>query len=188
MPTHKALSKQTLTLPNLLSVLRIMMIPPIVHSFLKGHLWLCGLLIVLSGVTDVADGWIARRFSMVSNLGKVLDPIADKLTLAAILALLTTVHPGVMPLFVILILREAVMAATGLACVMQTGMCHSARWHGKASTAVLYASGLIHILWQEIPAAASYILIVLCAVLQLFSLALYTMDNLRCILRARGGI
>ena len=72
-----------LTIPNILSVMRIVMIPFIVLSYCDGKIYLSAILIVLSGITDVVDGFIARHFHMESAVGKALDPIADKLTMAA---------------------------------------------------------------------------------------------------------
>lgn len=75
-----------LTIPNMLSALRICMIPLLVWLYyVKQDYLRTGGLLILSGLTDVVDGFIARRFQMISNLGKVLDPIADKLTQGAML-------------------------------------------------------------------------------------------------------
>ena len=82
------------TIPNMLSFFRICLIPVIVWLYLvkKNYTWTVCILI-LSGVTDMVDGFIARRFNMISNLGKVLDPIADKLTQTVMLVCLFTRFP-----------------------------------------------------------------------------------------------
>ena len=74
-----------LTVPNLLSALRLCMVPLFLWIYLRldEPLWAGGLL-VISGITDTVDGWIARRFHQVSNLGKALDPFADKVTQIAL--------------------------------------------------------------------------------------------------------
>ena len=83
--------KQLLTIPNLLSAFRILLVPVIVWLYCgRGDYPLTACVLVLSGVTDIVDGFIARRFRMVSDLGKVLDPVADKLTQAAALGCLLT--------------------------------------------------------------------------------------------------
>lgn len=83
--------KQILTIPNLLSVFRILLIPLIVWLYCgKQDYLLAAWVLLLSGVTDIADGFIARHFHMVSDLGKVLDPIADKLTQTVALVCLLT--------------------------------------------------------------------------------------------------
>ena len=75
-----------ITVPNLLSFFRLCLIPVIIWSYcVKKNPLLAGEILLLSGLTDLADGYIARRFHRISNLGKILDPVADKLTQAAML-------------------------------------------------------------------------------------------------------
>ena len=75
-----------ITVPNLLSFFRFCLIPVIIWSYcVKKNPLLAGEILLLSGLTDLADGYIARRFHRISNLGKILDPVADKLTQAAML-------------------------------------------------------------------------------------------------------
>ncbi|MBR5527356.1 MAG: CDP-alcohol phosphatidyltransferase family protein [Clostridia bacterium] len=69
-------------IPNILSALRLAFIPLFILSFAHGKTALCAIIFIISGMTDVADGFIARRFSAESHLGRILDPIADKLTYA----------------------------------------------------------------------------------------------------------
>jgi len=68
------------TIPNLLSFLRIVMVPIMSVLFFKGETGWAVFVLFLSGLSDFLDGKIARRFNQISDLGKVLDPIADKLT------------------------------------------------------------------------------------------------------------
>lgn len=88
---HRLMKKeQLLTIPNLLSVVRLLLIPLIVWLYCARQEYeLAVLFILLSGATDVVDGFIARRFHMVSDFGKILDPVADKLTQGALIAGLT---------------------------------------------------------------------------------------------------
>ena len=83
-----------LTIPNLLSLFRLILIPVIIwlYWFRKDY-FPAGVLLIISGLTDLADGYIARHFNAVSNVGKILDPIADKLTQAAMLFCLVTRFP-----------------------------------------------------------------------------------------------
>ena len=108
-------NKQILTIPNLLSAFRVLLVPLIVWLYCgMGNYPLTAWVLVLSGVTDIADGFIARRFHMVSDLGKVLDPIADKLTQTAALGCLLTRFPAIWWLLGVLVVKETVMAVTGL--------------------------------------------------------------------------
>ena len=82
---------QIFTLPNLLSVIRLMLIPLIVYLYCFKKLYgEAVLFIILSGATDIVDGFIARKFNMISDFGKILDPIADKLTQVTVIFCLAT--------------------------------------------------------------------------------------------------
>lgn len=174
------------TVPNILSLLRIALIPAFVALYMARHPLGCAALLLLSGATDLLDGWYARRFGAVSDAGKILDPVADKLTLLAALAMLLSFHPGLLVLLALLVLREAMMALTGMLAIARSGNVPGARWHGKATTALMYLTLFMHILWQDIPRAASNISIVICCLMMLFSAAMYVTDNCRRIRYGRG--
>ncbi|MBR6569845.1 MAG: CDP-alcohol phosphatidyltransferase family protein [Clostridia bacterium] len=186
--TSRTHAQQVFTVPNLLSVLRIILIPWILVAYLDGAVMKCAFLIVISGLTDLADGWIARHWGAVSNVGKVLDPVADKLTLAALLAMLLSEHRLMLLPLAVLVIRETLMACTGIASVLCTREVRSARWHGKVTTLLLYATAFVHILWQEMPLPVSNSMIVICTLAQLISLVMYAVENVSCIRRAKGGI
>ena len=82
---QQADTHRILTVPNLLSFFRILLIPVIICLYFKEQYWWAFGLLVLSGATDVVDGWIARTFHVVSDFGKAIDPVADKLTQIALL-------------------------------------------------------------------------------------------------------
>ena len=94
------------TIPNLLSLIRILLIPVFVALFFHDEMIGAALILILSGLTDTLDGYIARHFNMITNLGKVLDPIADKLTQAVVAFCLCVKMPAVIPLFVLLVLKD----------------------------------------------------------------------------------
>ncbi len=84
----KELFKGCMTIPNLLSVIRILLIPGFVYYFIEGNNTMAIVFLVLSGLSDFLDGKIARKFNQISALGKLLDPVADKLTQVAIAVVL----------------------------------------------------------------------------------------------------
>ena len=99
--------KRILTLPNLLSMLRLSMIPVITWLYVeKENYLLTGIVVLFSGITDICDGFIARRFNMTSDLGKVLDPIADKATQITVALLLLSRFPLMLFPFVAGIIKE----------------------------------------------------------------------------------
>lgn len=168
-----------ITVPNLLSFFRLCLIPVIIWSYcVKKNPLLAGEILLLSGLTDLADGYIARRFHRISNLGKILDPVADKLTQAAMLICLFTRFPHVLLLIVIMAGKELYMVVSGCLVIQKTGKVHGADWHGKIVTFLLYGTAAVHIIWFHITPMVSDLLIGLCAIMMVISVALYIIQNL----------
>lgn len=135
-----------LTLPNILSFFRLLLIPVIVLLYEDGHLGWALFTLSLSGVTDVVDGWIARTFHMVSDFGKAIDPVADKLTqLVVLLCLMGTKYWWVIAA---LVFKELVIGIMTLITIRKTHKVYSAGWYGKLCTLVIYLSMGTIILWQ----------------------------------------
>ena len=176
-----------ITIPNLLSLFRLALIPVIVWLYIvmEDPFWTAAVL-VLSGVTDIVDGIIARKCRMVSDFGKALDPVADKLTqIAMLLCLVTRFQWMLLPLCV-MVVKELLAGILGLMVIRKTGKVKGARWHGKATTASLYSMMTIHLIWYRIPCAVSGILIGACTALALLSAFLYSGENLRILTDGRG--
>lgn len=164
-----------LTLPNILSFFRLMLIPLIVYLFETEQYWWAFGALLLSGATDVVDGWIARTFHLVSDFGKALDPVADKLTQIAVLFCLMRDYWWVLA---VLIFKEVFIGVMTLIALNKTGSVYSAGWYGKLCTVVIYLSMFILILWQPIIGSApnpTFVLIdsLLIVALVLFSFVKY---------------
>ena len=169
-----------ITIPNILSFFRLCLIPVIIWLYtVKKNDIAAGAVLILSGATDVVDGFIARHFHMISNLGKVLDPIADKLTQAAMLFCLCTRFPLMVLPLALMVLKEAFMGITGLLIIRKTKSVFGADWHGKAATVLLYATMIIHVFWYQIPVAVSDVLIGACTVMIFISFVLYARHNIQ---------
>ncbi len=163
-----------LSLPNQLSFLRLALIPLFVWLYLGlGNHMAALITVVFSGFTDVLDGHIARRYNMVTELGKVLDPVADKLTQAALLLCLATDHRSLWAIFALLVIKELTMLVLGCLVLKRTGRVHSARWYGKLCTAVLYGAVCLLLLLPEPSLLLVQGLTRLCAGALLLSLILY---------------
>lgn len=171
------------TIPNIMSLFRLLLIPVIVwlYVFRQNYLWTTVVLAV-SGLTDIADGIIARKWCMISDFGKAFDPVADKLTQIAMLICMVTRFPRMLLPLIILVVKESFAAVTGLLVIRKTGQVHGAVWHGKAATVSLYAMMLIHLLWYSIPSAVSGVLIGICTAVVLLSAVLYGIRNLKVLL------
>ena len=166
-----------LTIPNLLSFFRLLLIPVIIWLYAEKQdpLWACAFL-VLSGITDVVDGIIARRCHMISDFGKALDPVADKLTQIAMLFCLVTRFQWMLLPLCVMVVKEITAGILGMLVIKKTGNVDGAVWHGKITTVSLYSMMAIHLLWFHIPAVVSGILIGACTTLALLSAFMYTRE------------
>ncbi len=172
----KKLTKdQVFSIPNLLSFFRILLIPVIVYLYvyLDSPEWTL-LVITLSGITDVLDGLIARKFNMITDFGKAIDPVADKLTQTAILLCLVIRFPLMLLLLVFMVVKEGVALVLRIIIFKRTESVHGAEWHGKVNTVLLYLIMCIHVIWYNIPSKISFILIATSFNMMLLSSILYT--------------
>ena len=165
---------QILTIPNLLSVVRIALIPVIVwlYSFEQNYHAAIGV-ILLSAVTDIVDGWIARHFNMISDFGKALDPLADKLTQAALLLCLLSKYELMWGLIVIFGLCEITKFTLGIIIAKKHDEVNSARWYGKANTVVIYATMMALILFPKMSDAVATALMLFCGVVMIAAHVFY---------------
>lgn len=163
------------TIPNLLSIFRLAMIPVIIWLYWsKQDFYAATAVVILSGATDIIDGFIARRFNMVSDFGKILDPIADKLTQGVLIICLSFKYPLMIPLVILFVSKEFIMASLGAITIKKHDSVNSAKWHGKINTIVLYCVMIVMILFPDLPKIAVNSMIVLCTLSMLTSLILYT--------------
>ncbi len=146
---QRADTDRILTLPNLLSFFRLALIPVIVHCYENGRYGWAVAFLILSGVTDVVDGWIARTFHLVSDFGKALDPIADKLTQAALL--LCVMPMNLWWVVAVMAFKEITIGILTFLTKKRTGKIFSAGWYGKICTVVIYFSLFLLMIWHTAP-------------------------------------
>ena len=165
---------QILTVPNLLSLVRIILIPVIVwlYSFEKDYYAAIGV-ILLSGATDVVDGWIARRFNMISDFGKALDPLADKLTQAALLLCLLSKYKLMWGLIVVFGVCEIGKLTLGIIIANKHDEVTGAKWYGKANTVIIYATMMLLILFPQMEGIMANALILICGAVMITAHILY---------------
>ena len=130
------------TIPNWLCFLRIALIPVFSVLFIKEQYIAAFILMIIAAVTDLIDGKIARKFNMVSNLGKILDPIADKLSQIAIVIILIvkfwSIEGPLKYLFFLFIIKEGIMVIAGAALLAKGMRPVAAEMWGKVATTVFY--------------------------------------------------
>lgn len=170
------------TIPNILTLVRLGLIPIFVwlYSFKAEYSWATAIL-ALSALTDIADGFIARKFKMISDFGKIVDPIADKLTqLCALICLVFRFKLMFVPL-VLIVIKELFSGIVTLVRLKKTKAVPSAVWHGKVTTTLLYGTMILHVIWWNIPTAVSHVSVLLCTVMMLLSAVLYSIQHFKAI-------
>lgn len=150
------------------------MIPLIIWLYCNAQCYHAAVVVILiSGLTDIADGIIARKCNMVSDFGKILDPIADKLTQMALIVCLTVKYKLMIPLVIEFVLRELCMLVMGYITIRKHDSVNSSKWYGKITTVVLYAVMMLLILFPGIPDAAANGMIAGCGLLMMASFIMY---------------
>ena len=142
----KDLFKGCLTVPNLISLIRIILIPFFAIFYLKGDIIAALSVLAVSGLSDFLDGKIARKFNQVSNLGKLLDPVADKLTQITIAVMLfiefrhaaNPVMNAFGWVFLVFLVKEGIMVVGGLLMLLFGIRPGAAEIYGKAATFAFY--------------------------------------------------
>ena len=174
--------KKIITIPNILSLFRLCLIPVIMWLYIekKDYFWTL-LVLILSGVTDIVDGIIARKFNMISNFGKIFDPIADKLTQMAMLFCLVSRFRYMLYPLILLVIKEICTGITSLISIKRTNTVKGAVWHGKLTTVSLYLMMAIHLIWFNIPLVVSLIMVGVCIGIMLMSFIMYTVQNMKAI-------
>lgn len=184
---QKDYTKKIITIPNALSLLRLLLIPIIVWEFcvLKNRILTITLLLV-SGLTDIVDGVIARKFNMVSDVGKLLDPIADKLTqLAVFFCLMFDFYRNdynlklimFITMIVVLIIKEVVQGISGIVLTKRCQKIFCASWWGKVSAGTIYLTVVLHLIWSNLNLAVSVISVSVTIAFMIFATVMYLIRN-----------
>ena len=149
------------------------MIPLIIWFYMNENYSVAVIVLILSGFTDMADGLIARKFNMISNLGKILDPIADKLTQGIVIICLSLKHTHMISLVFLFAIKELCLGIMSGLAIHKQKCVNSSKWYGKMNTVILYASIVALILCPDISDSLSTTLISLCGVSIIASFVLY---------------
>ena len=145
------ISKQDfLLLPNILTYIRFLLVPAfaIVYlnsSTLSEHIT-AAIIVVVSGITDVADGFIARHWNLISDLGKIIDPIADKAMQFTMMFCVCVRYHWVVILIVIYAVKEIVSAIVSAYLFTRGKHLDGAMWCGKLCTVILFIVMLPYII------------------------------------------
>ncbi len=173
----KLTKKEIFSIPNVLGYLRVLLLPLIMWIYFKADSTtdyvLAGGLFLFSAILDFLDGQIARRFHMVTDLGKMVDPVADKLTQAAVAVCLATRYPLMIPLLLLMTVKELYMGIRGIVHLSKGGEVYGASLWGKGCTALIFLTFCILLFIPSMPLLYANLLILLSMVGMLITLFLY---------------
>lgn len=179
------MKKEYFTIPNLMGYLRILLLPVFLylyyHAQSLGEYVVAFVVLAISMLTDVFDGMIARKFNQVTDFGKALDPVADKLTQGSLAIAVTFHYPAIIPFLVLFIIKELYMGIMGLYIIKKKNLWINAQWFGKICTIILDVGMFVLLLFPNLSSAVSGGIILFMTVLLIFSLVNYVRFHLKCL-------
>ena len=157
--------KEIFTIPNMLSLFRLALIPLYISIYLNAKdsadYYLASAILAVSCLTDLIDGQIARRFHMISTVGKVLDPFADKITQFTLVLCLAVRHKVLWGIVILLIIKELFQLIAGIIVFKRGQMLKGAQFTGKICTTVLFVSLILMVMLPELnPAIVNWIALI----------------------------
>lgn len=174
---ESGMKNKIITVPNVMTMCRIVLILPFMIFFLNEKYIEAAVIIITSGLTDCFDGLIARKLNQVSALGKILDPIADKLTLISVGICLCVYMPIVTPVMIILMAKDMLMLVGGVILIKCNVPPSPAKWYGKIGTIMFYFSVCLIVFlkafFQYENDVLSFVLLSVTAAFMLFALFMY---------------
>lgn len=170
-------------IPNILCYIRFLLIPVFVILYIKAsspaEYLRAAAVVLMSGITDFLDGFIARKFDMVTDLGKIIDPMADKLTQASLIFVLIVKIKWMYLLLILFVIMQLFLLVAGLVMLKKGTKLNGAKWFGKVSTTVFYATMLILVSVPSLAENAANILMLVCGAFLMLSFALYIREYIR---------
>ena len=169
--------KEVLTIPNMLSLFRLVLIPVYISIYLNAKsnadYYVAAGILAVSCLTDLIDGKIARHFNMISTVGKILDPFADKATQFALIVCLAVNYNILWYIVGLFVVKETFQLVAGSINLHKGRMLKGALLSGKVCTAVLFISLIFMIMVPNLEDTVVYSIAAVDAVFMLISLANY---------------
>ena len=171
--------KDIFSIPNLLSLFRLLLIPVYATLYLNAtqryQYLLAGVILAVSCLTDMIDGKIARKYNMITTLGKILDPLADKLTQLTLTICLSLKYPVLYPVLGLFVMKELFQLVLGVVFLRKGKMLPGALMAGKVCTTILFVSLIALVLMPNIPPVAVKAIAVIDALFLIISFVSYAM-------------
>lgn len=127
-----------MNIPNILTVMRFIIIPVFGFYLHNEQYYISIFLFTLGGITDILDGYIARKYNLITSFGKLADPLADKLMQLTALVLLTIQNLIPVVFLIIIVAKEVFMIMGSISLYKKENLVVSANWYGKLATVIFY--------------------------------------------------
>ncbi len=160
-------ARDFVSIPNILSYFRIILVFVFLCVYqqdIRYKSFYLGVILIGSGISDMLDGYIARKYNMVTEWGKCLDPIADKLTQFVLLICLLAKYPMAYVTLGIFVVKELIVTIIGWKVIYLQGKNDGAKWYGKLSTVIFYVVTIILVLFQKMDKMIGNALLVVCSI------------------------
>lgn len=169
--------KELCTIPNMLSIFRLVLIPVYIYIYLNAtedhHYWIAAGILAISCLTDMIDGKIARKFNMVSQVGKLLDPLADKMTQFSLMVCLVSQRKAIWALLALFVTKEFFQLVALILNLRKGKALDGALLSGKISTTVLFISLIILVMMPHLKDSIADSITLVCAIFLLIAFADY---------------
>lgn len=166
--------------PNILTCCRIAMVFLFVFFYfsrLELRFYIAGAVFALAGLTDIVDGYLARKYHAVSHLGKILDPVADKLMQLAVFVCLYLDRLIPMWILILFAFKEGVLLMGGALILKRGRNMESSKWYGKFGTVLIYAAVMPLILFPDLKSIVIYGIMAVAILWSFIALVLYIFDR-----------
>ena len=171
------MKKEYFSIPNLMGYFRILMIPVFLFLYYKAtsqpDYLIAFLVLAVSLLTDLLDGWVARKFDMITDFGKALDPVADKLTQGALAIAVSFRYPFMVLFLIFFVCKELYMGTMGLYLKKKKNVWNGAKMYGKICTVIIDVGTFFLLLFPQLPNTVANMIIFVMMIVMCYSLIRY---------------
>ncbi|MGI6050239.1 MAG: CDP-diacylglycerol--glycerol-3-phosphate 3-phosphatidyltransferase [Acetivibrionales bacterium] len=165
-------------LPNILTVLRMLAVPVFIYFMLENQITIAIIIFMLAALTDIIDGFFARKYDLITTFGKIADPLADKLMQLA--ALFTLSLKGWIPSIIFwLVLGKELSMILASIYLIKKKYDTSSKWFGKLTSFLLFVAIILTLF--RVPEQITTILLWCCVLMAIFTLLMYARNSFKAI-------
>lgn len=164
-------------IPNMLTIIRFILIPFIFISVIFQHYLIALIIFTVSAITDILDGYIARKYNFITDIGKLIDPLADKLTQISLLFALAILKILDLWILIIVLVKECIMVISASVLYSKKDVVVYSKWYGKLATSLFYLAIVCSLIIRQFNISISFkidlYLYYLAILATIFSLIMY---------------